>query len=102
MGDTSKLTIRSELEERDISALAKDQAVIVRSNAFPGRDFTGKVTWIAPSLGPPKLSGRGPRQLADVDVIELTIDLDNTPPLLPGMRVDVFFKPLAQKQAARG
>jgi HlyD family secretion protein len=102
MGDTEKLTIRSELEERDISAIGKGQSVIVRSNAFPGRDFTGKVTWIAPSLGAPKLSGRGPRQLADVDVIELTIDLDDTPPLLPGMRVDVFFKPMEQKQAARG
>lgn len=102
MGDIEKLTIRSELEERDISSIAVDQEVVVRSNAYPGQDFTGKVTWIAPSLGAPKLSGRGPRQLADVDVIELTIDLDDTPPLLPGMRVDVFFKPTAQQQAARG
>lgn len=102
MGDLEQLTIRSELEERDISAIAVGQDVVVRSNAYPGRDFTGKVTWIAPSLGAPKLSGRGPRQLADVDVIELTIDLEDTPPLLPGMRVDVFFKPTPQQQAARG
>ncbi|MEO0729102.1 MAG: efflux RND transporter periplasmic adaptor subunit, partial [Pseudomonadota bacterium] len=100
IGDLDQLTIRSEIEERDLTAVSVGQDVVVRSGAFPGRDFTGKVKWVAPTLAPPQLTGRGPRQLADVDVLELTIDLDGQPPLLPGMRVDVFFKPATKKQAS--
>ncbi|MEO0792219.1 MAG: efflux RND transporter periplasmic adaptor subunit [Pseudomonadota bacterium] len=100
LGDLNELAVRSELEERDIGNIGVGQDVIVRSSAYTGRDFKGKVKWVAPSLAPPKLSGRGPRSLADVDVIELTIDLEGNPPLLPGMRVDVFFKPLTKKEAA--
>ncbi|MEO1694406.1 MAG: efflux RND transporter periplasmic adaptor subunit, partial [Pseudomonadota bacterium] len=99
IGNLSGLTIRSEIEERDMTAVAVGQEVVVRSSAFPNRDFTGKVAWVAPTLAPPKLTGRGPRQLADVDVLELTIDMDGQPPLIPGMRVDVFFKPVAKQQA---
>ena len=100
LGDTSKLEVRAEVEERDVTAVSLDQAVIVRSTAFPGQDFTGKVVRIAPALAPPELSGRGPRAPADVDVVELKIELDGTPPLLPGMSVDVFFKPSEKKAAA--
>jgi hypothetical protein len=30
--------------------------------------------------------------LTDVDVLEATVELDEKTPLLPGLRVDVFFK----------
>ena len=100
IGDTSKLEVRAELEERDVTAVSIGQAVVIRSNAFPGQDFTGTVTQIAPSLQAPEIGGRGPRKPADVDVVELKISLDGTPPLLPGMRVDVFFKPTDNESAA--
>ena len=35
---------------------------------------------------------RGPRRPNDVEVLEAMVDLDGLPPLLTGMRVDVFFK----------
>jgi len=42
-------------------------------------------------VAPPRLGSRGPRKPTDVDVLEVLIDLDGRPPLLPGMRADVFF-----------
>jgi len=101
IGDTSKLEIRAELEERDVTAVSVNQPAVIRSNAFPGRDFTGTVSRISPALAAPEVGGRGPRKPADVDVVELKITLDGTPPLLPGMRVDVFFKPVEETQASK-
>jgi HlyD family secretion protein len=92
MGDVSSLRVRAEFEERDIGKISVGQAAVIRSDAFAGRDFEGKVASIARSLGPSRLGQRGPRKPTDVDVLEVMIDLEGKPPLLPGMRVDVFLK----------
>lgn len=92
MGDVSALRVRAEFEERDIGKIRVGQAAVVRSDAFQGRDFEGKVGTLTQSLGPSRLGQRGPRRPTDVDVLEVIIDLTGQPPLLPGMRVDVFLK----------
>jgi HlyD family secretion protein len=71
----------------------------VRSDAYPGREFSGRIERMGQALGAPRLSKRGPRRPNDVDVLEVLVDLDGNSPLLPGMRVDVFFKPEATVQA---
>lgn len=95
IGDLDKLEVRAEVDERDVSKVFVGQDVVVRSNAFPGRDFAGKVEVIEPALGAPALKARGPRNPSDVDVLEVKILLGSNTLLMPGMRVDVFFK---QKQ----
>ncbi len=95
LGDVSSLRVKAEIEERDIGKIRQGQVVVVRSDAFPGRDFAGKVASFAQALAPSRLGQKGPRKLSDVDVLELTIDLTAATPLLPGMRVDVFVKPEA-------
>ena len=70
----------------------------MQSDAHPGRKFEGKVVTMAQALGPSKLAQRGPRRPNDVEVLEVVIDLDANSDLLPGMRVDVFFKPDATVQ----
>ncbi|MBO0764213.1 MAG: efflux RND transporter periplasmic adaptor subunit, partial [Hyphomicrobiaceae bacterium] len=92
LGDVSSLRVRAEFEERDIGKVRVGQEAVVRSDAFPGRDFEGSVSSLARSLGPSKLGQRGPRRPTDIDVLEVIIDLNDQPPLLPGMRVDVFLK----------
>jgi HlyD family secretion protein len=92
IGDVSELEVRAEVDERDVSKIFQEQSVVIRSNAFPGQDFTGKVTLVDPALGSPALKARGPRKPSDVDVLEVKIALDGETPLMPGMRVDVFFK----------
>ena len=78
------------------------QTAIMRSDAFPGKDFEGKVASLAQALGPSRLGQRGPRKPTDVDVLEMLIDLVGQPPLLPGMRVDVFLRPEATAGPASG
>jgi HlyD family secretion protein len=98
VGDLSMLRVRAELEERDTAKVRVGQGVIVKSDAHPGKDFEGKVATIAQALGAGKLAQRGPRRPNDVEVLEVVIDLAAGSTLLPGMRVDVFFKPDATVQ----
>ncbi|MEO1282259.1 MAG: efflux RND transporter periplasmic adaptor subunit, partial [Pseudomonadota bacterium] len=100
-GDLDHLRVRAEVEERDVAKVRVGQKVIVRADAFPDQEFEGTVTEVASALGSPRITSRGPRRPNDVDVLEVVADLDGTPPLLTGMRVDVFFKPSGKgKQTA--
>lgn len=92
LGDVSALRVKAEIEERDIGKIRIGQAVVVRSDAFPGRDFEGRVTAFAQALGLSKLGQKGPRKMNDVDVLDVTIEVIGQTPLLPGMRVDTFLK----------
>ena len=100
-GDVSTLRARAEVEERDVAKIRIGQRAIVRSDAFAGREFPGVVTSLAQSLGAPRLASRGPRRPNDVDVLEVMVDLEGTPPVLPGMRVDIFFAPDATVQQSQ-
>jgi HlyD family secretion protein len=100
IGDVTSLRVRAEFEERDVGKLRVGQAAVIRSDAFAGQDFEGAVSTLAQALGPSKLGQRGPRRPTDVDVLEVIIDLVGRPPLLPGMRVDVFLKADAPGQPA--
>lgn len=91
-GDTSTLRVRAEVEERDVTKIRLGQRVVVRADGYPDKDFEGVVTQIAPALGSPRITSRGPRRPNDVEVLEVLISLDGTPPLLTGMRVDAFFR----------
>jgi HlyD family secretion protein len=91
MGDMSIVRVRAEVDEPDVAKIKLGQRVSVKNNAYPGRDFEGKVAEIAPSLALPRMGSRGARRTTDVEVMEVLIDLDGSVPLLPGMRVDAFF-----------
>jgi len=92
IGDMSVVRVKAEVDEGDVPKVKVGQKAFVRSISQPGKDFEGKVTSIAPSLAQPRIGPRGPRRANDVDVMEVTIDLEGTVPLLPGMRVDAFFR----------
>lgn len=101
LGDMSVLRVRAEVEERDAPKIRLGQRVTVRADAYPGQDFEGTVTLLARALGAPKLAQRGPRRPTDVDVLEVMIDLAaSSPAPLPGMRVDVLFRPDAAAMPA--
>ena len=100
MGDLTGLRVRAEVEERDVSKIRNGQKAVIRSDAFPGRDFSGTVTMLSQSLAPPRLPSRGPRRPTDVEALEVLIDIDGQTPLLPGMRTDVFFLPDSTAQSA--
>lgn len=91
-GDISSLRVRAEVEERDVTRIRVGQQIVVKADGFPNDEFTGVVTQVAPALGAPRLTSRGPRRPNDVEVLEVLTSLDDNPPLLTGMRVDVFFR----------
>jgi HlyD family secretion protein len=99
-GDISTLRVRAELEEREVVKVRVGQAAVVKVDAYPDREFTGTVTSLAASLGAPQIVTRGPRRPNDVEVLEVMVTLDGQPPLLTGMRVDVFFKQDGGQQSA--
>lgn len=90
-GDLSKMRVRAEVEERDVAKVRIGQKVVVKADAFPNQQFEGVVKEISGALGSPRIASRGPRRPNDVDVLEVVVDLEGVPPLLTGMRVDVFF-----------
>jgi len=100
IGDVSKLRIRAEIVERDVDKVRVGQSAVVTSDAFPGRQFDGRVTQVARLLSTPLVSQKGPRRPNDVDVLEVLVELTGQTPLIPGMRTDVFFKPEAAASGA--
>jgi HlyD family secretion protein len=93
IGDVSALRVRAELDERDFGEIKIGQPVLVRAAAFRGREFAGKVSFIAPLVEQGRISARGQRNVTDVDVVEVLVDLTQADPLAVGMKVDVYFQP---------
>lgn len=91
-GDLSALRVKAEVEERDAPKLKVGLRAVIKADAFPDREFTGVVTSVSQSMAAPRIPPRGVRRPTDVEVAEVTVAIDGKPPLLSGMRVDVFFK----------
>ncbi len=91
LGDISALRVRVELDERDFGAIRIGRPVVVRSPAFPGRNIAGTVSMIAQIIQPGRIGARGPRNLTDIDVAEVMVDLAEPGPLAVGMKVSVYF-----------
>jgi HlyD family secretion protein len=92
LGDVSALRVRAELDERDFGETKIGQAVSVRPEAFPGRELPGTVSFIAPIVEPPRTGSRGQRDEAEIDVVEVLIELADPGPLVVGMKVNAYFR----------
>lgn len=93
LGDMTVVRLKAEVDEHDVSKIKVGSKVVVKSNAYPDRTFEGHVAALAPTLASPKFALRGARRPTDVEVLEVTVDLDGDDvPLLPGMRADAYFK----------
>src|SRR5271169_3412020 len=93
LADLSALCVRAELDERDIASVRVKQAVTVRAAAFPGREFEGTVSSIAPLVEPGRLEPPGSRNQAEVDVVRVMVGLTGSGELTLGMKADVYFHP---------
>jgi len=91
VANLSTLNVRAELDERDVAEIKVGQAATVRAAAFPGREFAGTVTSIAPLVEASRLGSRGPGNRSDVDAVEVVVKLTQPGPLATGMKVDVYF-----------
>ncbi len=101
LGDVSALRVRAEIDEHDYGAVRVGQPAVVRSDAFRGREFAGAVTSVAPIVQSGRLGGSSQRNLTDVDVAEVLIDLHEPGPLAVGMKLDVYFGRLGTAVSAK-
>lgn len=101
LGDLSRLRVRAELDEGDFGKVRPGDKVVVRAEAFRGREFGGKVSGIAPIVQPGRINSRGSRNITDFSVIEILIDLVDPGPLVVGMKVDAYFQPDSAAQKTR-
>lgn len=93
MGDMSVVRVKAEVDEGDVSKISVNQTAYVTSISRPGERFEGRVTSIAPTLGGARIGPRGPLRPNDIEVMEVTIELQGAAAALkPGMRVDAFFR----------
>ncbi|MGY3449926.1 HlyD family secretion protein [Bradyrhizobium sp. USDA 4353] len=93
LGDMSSLRVRAELDQRDLDKIKPGQQAVVRSDAFRGRDVAGKVASVAPLVESSRAAALSQRNMTDVDVVEVLVDLAEPGPFAVGMKVDVYFKP---------
>jgi HlyD family secretion protein len=92
LADLSALCVRAELDERDLGSIKGGQAVSVRAAAFPGREFEGSVSSIAPLVEPGRLAPPGMRNQTDVDVVQVVVGLTGPGQLSVGMKADVYVR----------
>jgi HlyD family secretion protein len=92
-GDVSALRVRAEVDEHDFGEIKIGQSVLVRAAAFRDREIVGKVAFIAPLVEPGRINARGQRNVTDVDVVEVLVDLPESGELAVGMKVDAYFPP---------
>jgi HlyD family secretion protein len=92
LGNVSALRVRAEVDERDLEKIKPGQSVLVRPAAFRDREIAGTVSFIAPLVQTGRYNALGQRNMTDVDVVEVLIDLGEPGPLAVGMKVDVYFR----------
>jgi HlyD family secretion protein len=92
LGNVSVLRVRAEVDERDITKIKVGQSALVRPAAFRDREIAGTVSLIAPLVEAGHHNALGQRNMTDVDVVEVLVDLGQPGPLMVGMKVDVYFR----------
>jgi multidrug resistance efflux pump len=90
MGDTSKLTARVDVDERDVGKVFVGAKVIVRADAYPGKDFTGRVRELGRHMGRKNVRTDDPAQRNDTKILEMVVTLDAPAGLVVGQRVTCY------------
>ncbi len=94
LGDTSHLTVRMDLDERDIAKVTVGSAAWALADGFPGRKFTGKVIEKGRRMGRKNIRNDDPVERIDTKVLEIVILLDEATDLVPGLRVTAYVAPV--------
>lgn len=92
LADLSRLRVRAEVDERDVSRIHVGQSVTVLADAFPGRKFAGRVSQLSTQMGRKRTLTGNPAEKSDRDVLDVFVELEKTDaPLVIGLRVTAQF-----------
>lgn len=97
IADVEKIRINAEVDETDTDMVHIGDPVEIKSDAFPGRFFTGSISEIADYVGKREIRPNDPVKNLDVKVIQVKIGLHEKTPFKIGMTVDVRIKSKPQK-----
>jgi HlyD family secretion protein len=90
LGDTSRLRVRMDVDERDIGRVKIGQAGYAVADAYPSLEFAGKVAEIGRRMGRKNVRTDDPTERLDTKILEVVLDLDDAQKLVPGLRVTAF------------
>ncbi len=87
MGDTRKLRVRMDVDERDVGKVVLGARAFATLNAYPGRRLTGKVVQVGRRMGRKNIRTDDPAERIDTKILEVVFELDDLEGLVPGLRV---------------
>jgi len=99
MADDSKLRVRLDIDEADVSALRVGQRAYVTAEAFPGQRFYGRIIRVGQILGRKNVRTDEPSEHVDTKILETLVELDNGQHLPLGLRVDSFVETGSRQSA---
>lgn len=92
LADLSQMRVRAEVDERDLGRLRTGQSVTVSADAFPEKQFAGRVVSFGGLMGRKHVRTGDPAEKSDRDVLEVLVDLDDRDErLVVGLRTTVRF-----------
>src|SRR5260370_7054889 len=91
-GDISAMGVRAELDERDFGESRSGKRCLCARPLFATVNLPEKVLSISPIVQSSRISSRDQRNLTDVSVAEVVVDLVEPGPLAVGMKVDLYFR----------
>lgn len=92
LADLSRLRVRTEVDERDLGRLRIGQSVTVFADAFPDKQFAGRVASFGSLMGRKQVRTGDPAEKSDRDVLEVLVGLDERDErLVVGLRTTVRF-----------
>lgn len=92
LGDTSRLAVRVDIDERDIAKVRVGARAKVRVNAWPGVTFTGKTVSLGHMMGSKRIRTEEPGERNDTRVLEAIVALDDAKQLIVGQRVTCWIE----------
>jgi HlyD family secretion protein len=90
LGDRSRLRVRVDVDERDVSRVQMGASGFAIADAWPGRRFVGKVVEIGRRMGRKNVRTDDPVERVDTKILEVVIELEDSATLVPGLRVTGF------------
>lgn len=99
MGDTSKLYVRVDIDERDFAKVRAGAKTEVLAKAFGERVFAGKVVELGRKMGRKNVRTDDPTELNDTKILEVLVELDGFEGLVVGQRVVALIEAAAAAEA---
>jgi multidrug resistance efflux pump len=100
MGDTRRLRVRVDMDERDVGRVSLDAKGFVTADAYTDRRFPGKVVEIGRRMGRKNFRTDDPTERIDTKILEVVLELDDPTGLVPGLRVTGYIQPAATHETS--